>query len=96
MIDSNTISHYCDYYLEQLLSRISADQGLLDQVAEDEALALVVDDLVAHVDLVVLEDVEDRQQLPVVGHQRLACRPRASSQTRRGRPRARNPPRAGA
>ena len=58
-----------------------ADQGLLDEVAEDEALALVVDDLVAHVDLVVLEDVEDGQQLPVVGHQRLPCRQTAAGKT---------------
>lgn len=53
-------------------------ERLLDQIAEDEALSLVVLDLVADVEVAQLVEVEHRQDLPVVGHQGLADGVRAS------------------
>merc|ERR1719446_1550327 len=47
-------------------------QGLLDEVAEVHALPLRVVHRVADVQVPHLEDVEDRQDLAVVGHERLA------------------------
>jgi len=44
-------------------------EGLLDQVSEDERLSLAVLDLVADVAVVVLEQVEDGQDLSVIGHE---------------------------
>lgn len=47
-------------------------QGLLDEVSEHEALPLRVLDLVPLIAIAALEQVEDRQNLPVVGHESLA------------------------
>mmetsp|Transcript_9033 Transcript_9033/g.21117 ORF Transcript_9033/g.21117 Transcript_9033/m.21117 type:complete len:379 (-) Transcript_9033:163-1299(-) len=51
--------------------RLQKLQRLLDEVAEDHALPLVVHDPVANVDVAVLEDVQHRENLAVVGHERL-------------------------
>mmetsp|Transcript_113445 Transcript_113445/g.321048 ORF Transcript_113445/g.321048 Transcript_113445/m.321048 type:complete len:205 (-) Transcript_113445:343-957(-) len=47
-------------------------QGLLDELAHAEAFPLAVVDAIADVDLLIFEDVEHRQDLPVVWHQGLA------------------------
>ena len=47
-------------------------QSLLDQVAENHALSLVVHDTVTKVDVAILENVQHGQNLAVVGHQSLA------------------------
>lgn len=47
-------------------------EGFGDEISQIEPLALVVLYLVASVAVAVAEDVEDRQNLAVVGHQCLA------------------------
>ena len=47
-------------------------QGLSNQVTQVESLPLVVLYLVGDVDIIVAEDIEDRQDLSVVGHKGLA------------------------
>jgi hypothetical protein len=49
-------------------------EGLLDQVAQNEALPLPVVDAVAQVDAALLKEIHNGQQLPEVGHERLANR----------------------
>jgi O-acetylhomoserine/O-acetylserine sulfhydrylase-like pyridoxal-dependent enzyme len=44
----------------------------LDEIAKNHALALVVHNTVADVDVLVFENVEHGQNLAVVGHQSLA------------------------
>lgn len=44
-------------------------QGLSDEVAQVESFSLAVFDLIADAGVVVAEDVEDGQDLPIVGHQ---------------------------
>ena len=46
-------------------------QRLLNQVAENHTFALIVDNGVAHIHVLVLENVEHGQNLTVVGHERL-------------------------
>ena len=46
-------------------------EGLSDEVAQIQPLSLVVVDFVTYTCVVVPEDVEDGQDLPVVGHQGL-------------------------
>lgn len=47
-------------------------QSLTDQIAQIASLSLVVLNLIADVGIVVPENVEDGQNLTVVGHQSLA------------------------
>ena len=47
-------------------------EGLLDQVPQIAALPLAVINLVAHVRVLGLHEIQNRQDLAVVGHQRLA------------------------
>ena len=47
-------------------------EGLHDEVAKVESLLLSVVDVVAHVGVLSDEDVEHRQDLPVVRHECLA------------------------
>ena len=65
---------------ERVLATVRLEhlQGLLDQVAQDEALALGVLDLVADVGVALFEKVHDGQDLAVVGHEGLADRVGAS------------------
>jgi len=49
-------------------------EGLLDQVAQNEALPLPVVDAVAQVDAALLKEIHNGQQLPEVRHERLANR----------------------
>lgn len=46
--------------------------GHLDEIAQDHALTLVVDNAVADVDVLVFENVEHGQNLAIVGHQSFA------------------------
>ena len=47
-------------------------QSLLDEIADVHALTLAVRNCVANVDVLALENVEDGENLAVVGHQCLA------------------------
>ena len=55
-------------------------EGLLDQVAQVKALPLAVIDLVTQVEVLDLEQVEDGQDLPVIGHEGLTNGVRAGDQ----------------
>ena len=46
-------------------------QGLSDQITQVEPLPLVVLYLIRDVDIIVAEDIEDRQDLSIVGHKGL-------------------------
>lgn len=65
--------HVLDVDEGVLASRLLEElEGFGDEVAQVEPLPLVVLDLVPDVPVGVAEDVEDGQDLPVVGHQGLA------------------------
>ena len=58
---------------ESIFSAVLLEQfeSVLDEVSENEGLALAVLDLVAQVHVAVFEQVEDRQDLSIVGHEGL-------------------------